>query len=87
MKNLNRKQVVKDTDFTKLLTSCAKAAEKHRQLMQQVSEECERRYGCNYSDIDADRLIDILGLHGADKLTATEFDESMKLHGASRIDN
>lgn len=78
---------MKDADFTKLLTSCAKAAEKHRQLMASVAEECEQRYGCSYSDVDADTLIDILDLHGADKLTATEFDQVMKSHGAQRIDN
>lgn len=78
---------MKDPEFTRLLTSCAKAAEKHRHLMQLVADECDRRYGCSYSDVDADPLIDVLDLHGADKLTATEFDNVMKTHGAQRIDN
>ncbi len=78
---------MKDTDFTKLLTSCVKAAEKHFRLVTEVNDECRRRYGCSYSDLDVDELIDALDILGADKLTATEFDKAMKTSGAQRIDN
>lgn len=78
---------MKDTDFTKLLTSCVKAAEKHFRLVTEVNDECRRRYGCSYSDLDVDQLIDALDILGADKLTATEFDKAMKTCGAQRVDN
>lgn len=78
---------MKDPDFTRLLTKCAKAAQKHHELMQSVAEECEARYGCHYSDLDADSLIDVLDLHGGEKFTAAEFGDIMKSYGAQRIDN
>lgn len=78
---------MKDSDFTKLLTRCAQAARKHHALNLEVDQECKRRYGCSYSDIDADSLIDDLDMLGAEKLTASEFDQHMKNHGAKRIDS
>lgn len=75
---------MKDSEFTKLLTRCAKSAAKHFELMRQVNEECKSRYGCSYSDIDADSLIDTLDIAGCDTLTSDEFDAAMKFHGAKR---
>lgn len=77
---------MKDSEFSKLLTRCAKSAAAHFQLQDQVNTECQRRYGCSYSDRDADELIDVLDIQGADKLTASEFDKVMEFAGARRID-
>lgn len=78
---------MKDSDFTKLLTRCSKAAAKHYYLMDQVNTECQKRYGCSYSDVDADQLIDQLDIHGSEEdVTAQYFDEQMQSCGKSRID-
>ena len=78
---------MKDSDFTKLLNRCSRAAEKHYQLMDQVNAECKRRYGCSYSDVDADLLIDQLDIHGgAEEITAESFDKQMQFCGKKRID-
>lgn len=76
---------MRDSEFTKLLTRCSKAAAKHYELMDLVNAECQRRYGCSYSDIDADQLIDVLDIHGGENITAQYFDEQMTLSGAYRI--
>lgn len=74
-----------DSDFTKLLTRCANAASKHNMLLRLVDDECQKRYGCSYSDINADVLIDKLETIGAEKLTASEFDEEMRLYSSIKI--
>lgn len=77
---------MKDSDFTKLLTRCARSAAKHKKLMAQVSEECLKRYGTTYSDADADGIIDSLDHIGGDSFTSKEFDQDMAASGYSRID-
>lgn len=67
--------------FTALLTKTARAAFKHRTLMEEVNEECVKRYGIRYSDIDADSIIDALDILGAEKMTAKAFDEEMVFCG------
>lgn len=78
---------MKDPEFTKLLKQCAKAASAHHALMGLVAEECQRRYGCHYSDLDADDLIEALDLLGDESITASQFGKIMKTYGAQRIDN
>lgn len=75
-----------NNDFTKLLTKAVKYAKEHFNLLSEVDEECKRRYGCSYSDIDCDMLIDILDINGAEKLTADEFHEMMLEAGATELE-
>lgn len=42
----------------KAVKSAVKSAVKHRQLMDQVGQECIERYGYHYSDLDIDCVID-----------------------------
>ena len=74
-----------DPEFTRLLTLTARAASKHKELMSQVGEESERRYGVHYSDADAEVIIDILNYIGAYKYTAKNFNDDMKLSGFDRV--
>ena len=76
-----------DPEFTKLLTLTARAASKLNDLASQVCEESERRYGVNYSDADAEGIVDVLDYIGADKYTAKQFHDDMKLSGFDLIDN
>ncbi len=57
-------------------------------LMDQVNTECQKRYGCSYSDVDADQAgLDQLDIHGGEAdVTAQYFDEQMQSCGKSRID-
>lgn len=75
-----------NSEFSKLLTSTAKAALKHQILLSKVNSECRARYGTSYSDIDADCIIDILDLLGGNSFTEDEFNKAMEDAGATRID-
>ena len=62
--------------FSALLSQAANAAEKHRRLCDLVNDECMRRHGVIYSDVDADSIIDVLDVVGG-TITASEFDKIM----------
>lgn len=68
-----------DSEFTKLLTQAAKAAFKHKMLTDKVNIECIERYGDTYSNVDADGIIDVLDVLGADSFTAKEFEAEMEM--------
>jgi hypothetical protein len=76
---------MQDSQFTKLLTQTARAASRHHDLIAKVDNECQRRYGCSYSDVDADGIIDMLDYSGGSEFSASEFDEEMNRAGVQRV--
>ncbi len=77
---------MEDKAFQKLLNDCAKAAGKHNDLCVKVNDECKRRYGVEYGEVDADGIIDVLNYYGADSFSLKEFEEAMELADQQRID-
>ena len=66
----------------------AKIQRKAHLLSNVIADECVRRYGCSYSDVDADGIIDTLDYLGSeDGYSLVEFDEPMTTNDkARRID-
>lgn len=75
-----------NSEFTRLLTQAAKAAEKHKLLIGRVNEESVARYGVPYGDVDADSIIDVLDYIGGDSFTEKQFHEAMLRSDCERID-
>lgn len=70
---------MKDSEFQKLLDKAAKMKAEHCVLLEQIREECKRRYGHIYNDIDADGIIDGLEVIGGISLPLRKFDSEMRL--------
>ena len=66
-----------DKQFQRLLDKTVKSAIEHHELMAQVGQECIRRYGYHYSDIDCDYLIDAVN-QGLGYATVAKVDEEFK---------
>lgn len=66
---------------SRLLRRAARLAEQSSIVQGQLTDAFRQRYGVTYSDVDCDRLIDILDYHGADNLTVRECDEAMAACG------
>lgn len=64
--------------FTQLLAKTVRAAFKHQQLLQQVNEECVKRYGVGYGEIDCDTIIDVMDYGGCEQYTAKQFDTATR---------
>lgn len=67
-----------------LLRKAAKAAERHSAVQAELSEAFSARYGCTYSDADADPIIDVLDYQGGE-LTVEQCDAIMADHGAPKL--
>lgn len=65
-------------NFTKLLKRAAAAAVKHKNLCDEVNEECIKRHGVTYSEVDADGIIDVLDIDGGE-IDAVLFDAEIRL--------
>ena len=74
-----------DTEFNKLLGITARHTARAQELSVKVSNECIRRYGAHYSDVDACEIIDILDYLGGYDFSVKEFNHQMIAHGAKRI--
>lgn len=78
-----------DKQFQALLDKAVKSAVKHRQLMDQVGQECIERYGYHYSDLDIDCVIDAvdngLGFISVDEIK-NEFKSTIEMKGLSQDD-
>lgn len=75
-----------NSEFTKLLTQTAKAANKHFTLLAKVNDECIARYGVSYTEVDADGIIDTLDQNGGYAFTEKQFHEAMLLSNCERLD-
>ena len=69
-----------DVEFQELLTKACRAARAHARLNHKITDAFEARYGCTYSDVDADSLIESLD-YGSVTVTVAECDADMTLHG------
>ncbi len=72
------------SQFTRLLKRAAKAAKEQKLLNNQLTQAFEDRYGCTYSDVDADELIDCLDYGHGGSFKASEVDEIMSRCGATQ---
>ena len=75
-----------DMKFNKLLGVAARHAARAQEISKKVNDECLRRYGVMYSDVDADNIIDTLDYLGGFDFTVEEFHQDMTRCGAARID-
>lgn len=66
-----------DQEFTALLQKTARLAAAHFKAQAELTEAFRERYGCSYSDVDCDQLIECLDLNGGGRLNATKADEMM----------
>lgn len=69
---------MRQSDFTRLLHRAALIAEKHAKVQGLLTEAFNHRYGCTYSDVDADELIDYLDYGAGGFYTARDVDAIMK---------
>jgi len=70
-----------------LLRRAAKAAANAKRLNDEIGEAFEERYGCTFSDVDCDPLIDILdyGISDDGELSVAFCDEQMALCGVTPL--
>lgn len=67
----------------RLLRRAATLAYQHSAVQHELTRAFNERYGCTYSDVDADQIIDVLDYHGGD-LTVEQCDQIMAECGAPR---
>lgn len=69
---------MRDRDFIYLINRAVIIASKHALVQAELTKAFEDRYGCTYSDVDADQLIDLFDYQGGPAPTLVEVDEIMK---------
>lgn len=78
---------MKDQAFERLIQQAMKVAARHYDLMDKISNECIKRYGYTYSEVDADGIIDAID-YGAGDLTVEslhkEMIDSLKRRGLNK---
>lgn len=72
---------------TRLLRRAARLAAQSAIIQGELTDAFRERYGVTYSDVDCDRLIDILDYHGGDDLTVRDCDEAMAACGVFPLAN
>lgn len=50
-------------------------------MQAELTEAFEERYGCTYSDADADAIIDVLDYGGGERITLADCDREMSVRG------
>lgn len=64
------------TELQKIINRMAKIAFERVELSQQIDAICVERYGCTYSEIDCDGIIDVLDFGGG-SMSEKQFDAYM----------
>lgn len=67
--------------FAGLLRRAARLAIEGQAVRAELTKAFTDRYGCTYSDVDCDSIIDVLDINGG-KLSVAEADELMADRGA-----
>lgn len=68
-----------------LLRRAHRAAVRHSALNQQLTKAFQERYGCTYSDVDCDNLIDALDYGAGSEPTVESCDAAMSESGCEVI--
>lgn len=64
----------------RLLKRAARLAFEHSAVQSDLTRAFNARYGCTYSDVDCDEIIDILDYHGG-AITVEQCDDAMERCG------
>lgn len=74
---MGKQQGLTDAQFNRLIKKTAKQAALHMSLTGEVAAECVRRYGCTWSDIDCDAIVDCVDHQGDFDFTFPKFHDEM----------
>jgi hypothetical protein len=69
---------MRDSEFQKLINKTIKAGREHHGLLQEVTQEMQRRYGIDHNEADMDWLIDVLDYCNGGGVTVAEIKSALE---------